>query len=68
MSCCLFQGLVVYYLEGGRGRFAGGGGSELLRGVIFEMLIDFWESNKRACSFNKLHESSKKHPGRRPHI
>ena len=27
------------------------------------MLIDFWESNKRACSFNKLHESSKKHPG-----
>ena len=25
MSCCLFQGLVVYYLEGGRGRFAGGG-------------------------------------------
>ena len=27
------------------------------------MLIDFWESNKRACSFNKLNESSKKHPG-----
>ena len=30
------------------------------------MLIDFWESNKRACSFNKLHESSKKHPGGDP--
>ena len=25
MSCCLLQGLVVYYLGGGRGRFAGGG-------------------------------------------
>ena len=27
MSCCLFQGLVVYYLGGGRGRFAGGVGA-----------------------------------------
>ena len=26
MSCCLLQGLVVYYLGGGRGRFAAGGG------------------------------------------